>query len=150
MCACVVENRSIEFEIGGQTLEARGIVADYVTYYYETDAEDEAHYLTAVLNAPIIDQKLKPMQARGQWGPRHICKKVLELPIPQFDPQDVVHRRLAELGKECSEKVADWLEAGGPGKIRSIGRLRSMVREMLAEELGEINKLVSPLLGVKG
>jgi hypothetical protein len=42
--------------------------------------------------------------------------------------------------------VADWLEAGGPGKVRSIGKLRSMVREMLAEELGEIDEWVEPLL----
>ena len=146
MCACVVENKPIEFEIGGQMLEARGIVADYVTYYYETDAEDEAHYLAAVLNAPIIDQKLKPMQARGQWGPRHICKKVLELPIPQFDSSREEHLKLAELGKACTQKVADWLEAGGPGKIRSIGKLRSMVREMLAGELGQIDELIEPML----
>jgi SAM-dependent methyltransferase len=146
MCACVVENRSIEFEIGGQSLEARGIIVSEVTYHFETDNEAEAHYLAAVLNAPVIDQKLKPMQARGQWGPRHIHKKVLELPIPQFDPQDAVHRRLAELGKECSEKVAAWLEAGGPGKIRNIGRLRSMVREMLAGELGEIDGLVREMI----
>ena len=147
MCACVVENEPIEFEIGGQTLEAREIVADYKTYYYETDVEDEAYYLTAVLNAPIIDRKIKPMQTRGQWGPRDICKKVLELPIPQFDPGDAVHRRLAELGEECTQKVAEWLESGGPGKIRSIGRLRSVVRETLAEELEEIDELVREMMG---
>jgi hypothetical protein len=42
--------------------------------------------------------------------------------------------------------VADWLEASRPGKVRSIGKLRSMVREMLAEELGEIDQWVEPLL----
>ena len=149
MCACVVENKPVEFEIGGQRLEARGIVANERTYHFETDDEAEAYYLVAVLNAPIIDQQLKPMQSRGQWGPRDIHKKVLELPIPQFDPGDAVHRRLAELGKECTQKVAEWLESGGPGKIRSIGRLRSMVREMLAEELEEINGLVGEMMGMR-
>ena len=57
-----------------------------------------------------------------------------------------IQRSLAELGKNCSEKVAEWLEAGGPGKVRSIGKLRSMVREMLGEELGEIDEWVEPLL----
>jgi len=47
-----------------------------------------------------------------------------------------VRRSLAELGRACIQKAADWLEAGGPGKVRSIGKLRSMVREMLAEERG--------------
>ncbi len=58
------------------------------------------------------------------------------------------HLKLAELGRVCTQKVADWLEAGGPGKVRSIGKLRSMVREMLAEELGEIDELAEPLLHV--
>ena len=147
MCACVVENRPIEFKIEGQTLEARGVVANERTYHFETDDKPEAHYLAAVLNAPFIDQQLKPMQSRGQWGPRDIHKKVLELPIPRFDPGDAVHRRLAELGKECTQKVAEWLESGGPGKIRSIGRLRSMVREILAGELEEIDGLVRKIMG---
>jgi hypothetical protein len=30
--------------------------------------------------------------------------------------------------------------------VRSIGKLRSMVREMLAEEIGEIDQWVEPLL----
>jgi len=42
--------------------------------------------------------------------------------------------------------VAAWLEAGGPGKVRSIGKLRSMVRQILAEELGQIDELVEPML----
>ena len=36
--------------------------------------------------------------------------------------------------------------SGGPGKIHSIGKLRSMVWEMLAEELGRIDELVEPML----
>jgi hypothetical protein len=37
-------------------------------------------------------------------------------------------------------------DAGGPGRVRSIGKLRSMVQEMLAEELGQIDELVEPML----
>jgi len=103
-----------------------------------------------VLNAPLVDQKLKPMQGRGQWGPLYLCKKVLELPIPQFDPSEEAHLKLADLGRACTQKVADWLEAGGPGKVRSIGKLRSMVREVLAEELKEIDGWVEPLLHAGG
>ena len=102
--------------------------------------------MLSVLNAPLIDRLLKPMQARGLWGPRHIHKKVLELPIPQFDSSQEGHLKLAELGRACTQKVADRLEAGGQGRIRSIGKLRSMVREMLAEELGHIDQLVEPML----
>ena len=57
-----------------------------------------------------------------------------------------IQRSLAELGRACTQKVTDWLEASGPGKVRSIGKLRSMMREILAEELGEIDEWVEPLL----
>jgi hypothetical protein len=42
--------------------------------------------------------------------------------------------------------VAEWLEGGGAGQVCSIGKLRSMVRDMLAEELGQIDEWVEPLL----
>jgi hypothetical protein len=115
----------------------------------ETQDEGEAYYLAAILNAPTTDKLIKPLQSRGQWGPRDICKKVLDLPIPQFDPSQPEHQRLAELGKACSERVAAWLAAGGPGKTQSIGRLRAMVREMLKEELAEIDECTTQILGAE-
>lgn len=146
LCASVVKNESIEFDIDGQKVQKNHFIAESVTYYIETAEETEAYFLMATLNAPIIDQLIKPMQARGQWGPRHIHKKVLEFPIPQFDASDSQHLELAALGKKCDKKVADWIKAGGPGKVRSIGRLRTMVREMLAEELKEIDKRVKEIM----
>jgi len=142
VCSCMLENEAIEFDIGGQKVQARGFIAESVTYYAETDHKAEAYFIVAMLNAPVIDEMIKPMQARGLWGARHIHKKVLELPIPQFVASDSIHLRLAELGKECSHKVAEWVQDGGAGKIKSIGKLRAMVRETLSEELREIDELV--------
>jgi len=146
LTACVAKNKPIKFDINEQKIWARGFIADTKTYYLETDNGDEAFYLDATLNAPVIDRLIKPMQSRGQFGPRDIHKKVLELPIPRFDASDPQHLQLAELGRECSEKVADWIQAGGAGKIRSIGKLRAMVREMLAEELKEIDERVKKIM----
>jgi len=146
LCACMVEDQPIEFDISDQKVLITGFVVDVKSFYLETNDEIEALYLAATLNAPTVDKLIKPMQSRGQFGPRDIHKKVLELPIPQFDPSEEAHLKLAELGGVCTQKVTAWLEAGGPGKIRSIGKLRSMVREMLNEELGQIDELVEPML----
>jgi len=146
LCACVVENQPIEFDISGQKVQAVGFLVDIKAYHFETNDRTEAFYLTAALNAPLVDKLLKPMQSRGQFGPRDIHKKVLELPIPWFDSSEETHLKLAELGRACTQKVADWLEAGGPGRVRSIGKLRSTVREMLAEELEEIDRLVRKMM----
>lgn len=146
LVAAVVRNDPIEFQVNGQCVKACGFLADYVTYYFETSNHREACYLAAVLNAPQTNALVKPMQARGLWGPRHICKKVLELPIPQFQEGKPEHQRLAQLGKDCAQKVEKWLAGGGPGKVKSIGRLRGMVREMLKEELKQIDRIVKKIL----
>ena len=136
----------MDFLVKGQRIAARGYIADTKTYFCELKSHEEALYLTTVLNAPIVDKLLKPMQSRGLWGPRDIHKKVLELPIPKFDAENPTHRRLVELGKECSAKVEKWIASGGAGKITSIGKLRGMVRVMLKEELHEIDALVETIL----
>jgi hypothetical protein len=147
LTAALVKNEFFKFDIGGQIIFANGFVADQTLYYYQTNDSHEAFFLTALLNAPVIDKMIKPMQSRGLWGPRDIHKKALELPIPQFDMADPDHQQLAEFGRECSTKVKRWLEGGGTGKIKSIGRLRGMVREMLKDELKEIDALVNKILG---
>lgn len=146
LCAAVEEHETIAFSIKGQSIRVTGFFADYKLFAFETNSEQEAFYLASLLNAPIIDAYIKPMQSRGLWGPRDICKKVLELPIPQFDAKNALHQRLAKSGRECSAKVEQWLAGGGPGKIKSIGKLRGMVREMLKDELKEIDMLVKEIL----
>lgn len=75
-----------------------------------------------------------------------VTEKVLELPIPQFDANNSAHRELSEFGKSCAQKVSRWLSDGNAGTIKSVGRLRGMVRAMLKEELSEIDVLVKGIL----
>jgi len=146
LTATTVKKEIIQYGDGEQKIKMNGFVTDYVTYYYETQNLNEAMFLCTILNAPIIDKLIKPMQARGLWGARHICKKVLELPIPKFDKDNKIHIRLTEIGEDCIKKVENWLASGRQGNIQSIGKLRSMVRNMLNEELKEIDGLVEGIL----
>lgn len=144
----MVKNEPHEFEIGGQKVQAVGFIADTKTYYITTDNHNEAYYLVSFFNSPLLNELIKPMQTRGQFGPRDIHKKVLEFPIPKFDPSDLRHIRLVELGEECSKKVDNWLQSGGPSRIKSIGKLRTMVRKMLDKELKEIDTIVQKILSI--
>ena len=146
LTSAMVKNEPIKFEIDGQEIKAEGFLADTKTYYMETANSDEAYYLSVILNAPEINTLIKPMQSRGLWGPRDIHKKVLDLPIPKFDDKNTIHLQLTKLGEGCHVKVKQWLADGGAGNIKSIGKLRSMVRKMLKDELSEIDVLVKQIL----
>ncbi len=146
LTAAVVKNEIIEIGTNGQSITTNGFAVDHKTYYYELNNEKEAFFLSSVLNAPIIDELVKPMQSRGDFGPRDIHKKVLEFPIPKFDEKNKAHQRLAEIGEQCAGKVETWLTGGGKGNVSSIGRLRGMVRNLLKDELAEIDELVKGIL----
>jgi len=147
LCACVVESKPVRFEVEGQSIEAQDFVAESKVYYFDTDNKEEAYYLTAVLNSRTIDAPLKDMQSRGLWGPRDIHKKVLEFPIPQYNPPDANHRALSQLGDQCSKKVEQLLPQ--LTKSRSIGHTRRLIKAELKEELEQIDKLVRILLEAK-
>lgn len=144
LCAATLRLRPHTQKVGAQEVVLRRFMADHVTYFLETTERREAEYLAAVLNAPVIDALVKPMQARGLWGPRDIHKKVLELPIPEFNKENRKHLRLVEIAELCGKNVQAMLpslrELGG------IGRARSAVRQALKEELNEIDSLVKEIL----
>lgn len=151
MCASVIQSNNLEFDAGEQHIPAQGFITDYKSFFYETDDRQEAYYLAAVLNSPIVDEQLKPMQTRGLFGPRDICKKVLELPIPAFKADISEHQQLAALAEQCSVQVAHWI--GNNAELAKqhntpsrIGKLRTMIRNVLASELQAIDGLVRPLL----
>jgi hypothetical protein len=123
-------------------LPVHGFAADADTYYYQTKDDMEAHYLCAFLNAPYVDETIKPHQTRGQWGERDIHRRPFEyVRIPRFDPQDKRRQKLAELSKECHQKIRKLKLEG-----KNIGNLRGKVRKALDNELAEIDKLVRDIL----
>ena len=144
LCGCVVEKKAIKIEIEGQEFELQDFIVETTEYYFETDKKSEAYYLCSMLNAPAIDELLKPMQAKGLFGPRHIHKKVWELPIPEFDSSNINHMALARIGDECTKKVSKLLSKGIPQK--SIGNLRKMIKAELTEEIKEIDGIVRGIM----
>ena len=151
LCAAALHAKALSHRVGNQEVALRRFVATDVTYTYETEDRKEADYLVALLNSPTVDTLIKPMQARGLWGPRDITKKVWELPIPEFSPKDKAHLRLAEIAQACAEKVKEMVpglkglfqDIRGP---HAIGRARTAVREALKGELAEIDALVQEIL----
>jgi len=131
LASCIVDTtKKIQHLENGFELTLRGFIAESKTYYFETDNEQEAHYLSAILNSKTIDNIIKPLQTRGLWGARDIHKRPLMTPIPKFSKSNSKHVELGTLGKKCSKKLPSILK---DMKIKKIGTLRSAVRERLNE-----------------
>ncbi|MDT7886093.1 MAG: N-6 DNA methylase [Thermoproteota archaeon] len=141
--AVVDRQNLLPFYIDNNIILPQGFVAEKTTIFYETGDELEAYYLCAILNSDIINEAIKPLQPKGLFGERAIHRRPLMFPIPRFDSNSTVHKRLAELSKICYEKVS---------KIRftkkSIAYKRVEVREAIKKEIEEINRLVSDLLAL--
>jgi hypothetical protein len=173
LAATVVVDEPYEIEARGGRVRVNGVVIGHTLYLFQTSNVDEAHYLTAILNSNILNDLIKPMQARGSFGERHIVKKPLEFPIPRYDFNNQVHRRLSELGKEAREAVCRELDRvlkelgylnivknyydymygiSSGGQVRplapnQVGRLRDYIRENVVKDiLAEIDRLVIQLL----
>ncbi|MDP2949991.1 MAG: N-6 DNA methylase [Chloroflexota bacterium] len=133
------------------TLPAAAILRDcsalveHALYWIAIEIEDEARYLTAVLNSETARARVADMQARGQWGARHFDKVMLSLPIPRFDASNALHEELAKAAGQA-EQVAGAVKLRG---ATHFVRARQLIRAALLEDgvAQRIDRLVVELLG---
>ena len=104
-------------------------VVEHGLYVFRASERLEADYLSAVLNCEYARKLVEEMQARGQWGARHFDKVMFNLPIPRFDPANVLHKDLAKTSVEAEVIAAAVTIAETTG----FQRARKMVRNALKE-----------------
>ena len=145
MTSCVVNGDEDHILlIDGNKLKIPGFFADSTTYCFDADSIDEANYLSSFLNSKFLDEKIKPYQARGSFGgARHIHKIPLSFEIPKYDKNNPKHKKLAGLGEKCHEKSANILPTLS---FKSIGKIRSIIRNDLFQEYQIIDGIVKELL----
>ncbi len=124
-------------------LKPSGFIAESVTYYYYPKSQAEGLYLVAVLNSGAINEMIKEFQPEGLFGERHIHRRPFEAcHIPQYNSSDRRHVRLAALARECIRKVAKPAQT----LDGTLARRRAFVRQLIADQLAEIDGLVQALL----
>lgn len=135
IAATVVDTKKIpDVQVGKVNISPIGFVVDYTTFWFGTKNSEEAHYLVAILNSNVVDQMIKKHQPRGKFGPRHICRLPFEFNVPQFDPQNTLHKQIAALGIQASKEAAH---------LPKMSRLKMKVA---MSSMKEIDKLVQELL----
>ena len=119
------------------------IVIDHQLYWIPARSKSEAHYLCAVLNAPITTNLVKEFQSVGLFGGRHFDTYPWRLAIPQFDSSNDLHQELAELSRQCGQIAATVSEGELGFKV-----VRSRVRKLLDDNglLEQLDMVVQELL----
>lgn len=116
------------------------------TYYTVTRSEDEAGYLTAVLNAPCLQQAFAQARRSDRDFMAHVWRAV---PVPTFDPNVRLHRLLARLCT-AAEQVAAGVMTGRPQRTRPESQvaLSRKIRQALADDgvADRIDRAVRKLL----
>lgn len=79
-------------------------VIDQTLYWAVVGSEEEAVYLTGLLNSAAINQVIREFQPRGQFGERHIHKLPLGA-TPPFDPTNPSH---TEVVTKTKQLMTEW------------------------------------------
>ena len=82
-----------------------GMVVEHACYWTSARTPAEGRFLCALLNSERLRAAIEDLQPKGQGGARHFDNLIWELPIPEYDSRDPLHRDLADLAAEC-ERVA--------------------------------------------
>lgn len=124
-----------------QTQMPLPFVARDGTYWASTDDEREAHFLSAFLNSEHAANAIRDWMTLGLFGPRHIHKRVLDVPWPLFDPAEPTHLDVAELGRVIHEQARQSIELLPAGRS---GWQRLWLRAHLPQDkLASVEALVS-------
>jgi len=88
-------------------VEASGAIPDHNVHYVIVNSLDEAYYLVTVLLAPQINAVVRELSPWiGHVQPRFI--KYFKL--PKYNPGNIVHRRLVEIGRLIHNEGEDALK----------------------------------------
>jgi hypothetical protein len=139
--ATIVDRTSLDLEF----------LVDHKAYVFYTDDENEAYYLTAILNSTAPNAMMKDFQSKGLFGARDVHKKILDIYYPKFDGSNKTHQQLAVLSKECHAKTQIYIGNNPPQQelgAMHLGRLRTAIKKHLSKEMESIDKLVKSI-GIK-
>lgn len=130
--------------LSATTVEDSTVIVEHAAYWMSIPNVNEARYLCAIINSEAILDLIVPMQAHGWRDPRHFDKLIWELPIPEFDPGQPLHRELAKAAVEA-ERVAALAELRDDQHFRT--KRRAIRNALAAAGIAQrIDALVARLL----
>ena len=118
-------------------LEGSATLVDHLLYWIPCRTIDEANYLLAIINSDALQEGVRPLMSKGQFGARDLHKHLWKLPIPEFDAAEELHAAVAEAGATAAAvakaKLDQLREQRGDRLTITIARreLRMWLRESI-------------------
>lgn len=148
VCGAVVETGELDdITLDGNVIESQTNsngdvppIIDHKCYFYETDSREEAYYLSGFLNSPGIRDLIKDMINKGKFGGRDIHRRVWEIYIPDYNPDDPLHNKISEKAIEGEQK-AEEIVPDLAEEYSSLGWIRRKQRQEMAELRSELSEL---------
>lgn len=120
------------------------VVIDHKAFWTLARNLEEARYLTTVLNSASVLERIVPMQPRGWRDPRDFDNLVWELPIPEYDRREQLHRDLAEAAVQAERVAAIVLLKE---RVHFTAHRRAIREALMADGIAaQIDALVTRLL----
>lgn len=143
-CASYIDLRSFD----------RGrLVIDQTLYWHIAATEDEAIYITGLLNSTALGEAISDFQPEGGFGRRHIHTLPYKI-IPPFNPEDDAHREVVEATRSLME---EWKNVCMDGQYHNLlspnsGSLSSRRRRQQGKirALAEYERYTNACSGVLG
>jgi hypothetical protein len=88
------------------------LVIDQTLYWYLAETEDEAIYISGLLNSTALWEAISDFQPEGGFGRRHIHTLPYKI-IPAFDPEDDAQKAIIEATKAL---MKEWKVLCGSGQ----------------------------------
>ena len=122
-------------------------LVENVLFWVPCRNTDEANYLVAIINSGVLKGAVTPMMTKGLFGARDLHKRLWELPIPKFDPEEELHAAIAEAGAMAAAGAAAKLERLRGDKL-TVTKARRELRAWLrsSEEGQAVETAVGRLL----
>ena len=79
-------------------IQGDNILVDYKLFWVTCKNIEEANYLLAIINSDTLQEAVRPLMSKGQFGARDLQKHLWKLPIPEFAPTQELHVAIAEAG----------------------------------------------------
>ena len=139
--------KDVSAAIFDRNLYELDLIIESKNYCFFTNNKNEAYYLLSFLNSNYANKMIKDFQTKGDFGHRDIHKRILKVPLNEFDNSNKNHLQIVKLAKDCEliSKEVTKLDTKVNSSLSPLvlGKLRLKIRNKIETNLIRIDKILN-------